>query len=744
MMATAVATPATGTATAAPPPKARRKHAPTVIQMEAAECGVASLRMVLAHYGRWVPLDELREASGVSRDGVKASSVLKTARAYGMTAKGLRQEPDEVRAGLLPAIVFWNFNHFVVVEGYAPGRWFLKDPGVGSRTVTDDEFDRSFTGVVLRLEPGPDFERGGTPPRVLTGLGQRLRHSIAGLLYVVLAGLALVIPGLAAAVLTKAFIDQVLVADQPGAIGPILALLFGAVVLIGVLTALRQRYLMALETKLSMHSSGVFLWHLLRLPISFYAGRSAGEISGRVPRNDRVAVLLSSEVAAALIDSVVVVFYFAVMFGYSPALALVGVAGVVINVLVLRAVGRRRHDENLRRMQDAGLMVGSAMSGIKSIESIKASGRESDLFTRITGLHARTVSSAQRMGRASLPLLVVPPFLAALTTAAVLGWGGLNVITGAMSLGTLIAFQVLMSRAIEPVGRFVQLGGTLQEIGGDLERLDDVLANPVVDADDPILNPDDAAATDAGTRLAGMLELREVTFGYSILEAPLLDGVNLTLRPGSRVALVGGSGSGKSTISRLVSGLYEPWSGEILFDGRPRGEWPRDTITASLALVDQDIRLFSGTVRENLTMWDTTIPTARVVQAAHDAAIHDQIARRADGYGTEVREGGGNFSGGEAQRLEIARALVAEPRILVLDEATSALDPSTEQLIDGNIRRRGCTTLIVAHRLSTIRDCDEIIVLDRGRIVERGTHDEMIGNGGPYSALFAADGSAAA
>ena len=719
------------------PPKARRTHVPTVIQMEAAECGVASLRMVLASYGRWVPLDELREASGVSRDGVKASSVLKTARTYGMTAKGLRQDPDEVRAGHLPAIIYWNFNHFVVVEGYAPGRWFLKDPGMGSRTVTDEEFDRAFTGVVLRLEPGPDFERGGTPPRVLTGLAQRLRHSIAGLLYVVLAGLALVIPGLAAAVLTKAFIDQVLVADQPGAIGPILGLLFGAALAIGVLTALRQRYLMALETKLSSHSSGAFLWHLLRLPISFYSGRSAGEISGRVPRNDRLAVLLSSEIAAALIDSVVVIFYFAVMFGYSPALTLVGVAGVVINVLVLRAVGRRRRDENLRLMQDAGLMVGSAMSGIKSIESIKASGRESDLFTRISGLHARTVSGAQRMGRASLPLLVVPPFLAALTTTAVLGWGGLNVITGAMSLGTLIAFQVLMNRAIEPIGRFVQLGGTLQEIGGDLERLDDVLANPVVD------DVEDVDPSAPGIRLAGMLELRDVTFGYSTLEAPLLDHVNLTLRPGSRVALVGGSGSGKSTISRLVAGLYEPWSGEILFDGRPRKEWPRDTITSSLALVDQDIRLFSGTVRDNLTMWDPTIPTARVVQAAHDASIHDQIARRPDGYGTVVREGGANFSGGEAQRLEIARALVAEPRILVLDEATSALDPTTEQLIDGNIRRRGCTTLIVAHRLSTIRDCDEIIVLDRGRIVERGTHDEMIDTGGPYSDLFAADGGAA-
>lgn len=714
-------------------PRVRRERVPTVIQMEAAECGAASLRMVLAHHGRWVPLDELRAASGVSRDGVKASNIVKAARVYGMTAKGYRQEPDEVRTGILPAIVFWNFNHFLVVEGYAPGRWFLKDPAVGARTVSDDEFDKSFTGVVLRLEPGADFAKGGKPPPLLTSLGRRLGHSLSGLLYVVLAGLALVIPGLATAVLTKAFIDQVLVAESPGAIWPILALLAGAAAMIGVLTGLRQHYLLALETKLSLQSSSTFLWHVLRLPIPFYASRSAGEISGRVPRNDRVAVLLSSEVATALIDSVVVIFYFVVMFGYSPGLALLGVVGIVVNVLVLRAVGARRRDEVLRMLQDAGLLLGSAMSGIRSIESIKAAGRESDLFTKVMGLHARTVSGTQRLGRASLPLAIVPPLIAALTTAAILGWGGREVIAGAISLGTLIAFQTLMGRATEPIGRFVQLGGTLQEIGGDLERLDDVLANPVVDGAEP-----DAGAT--ATRLAGMLELRDVTFGYSILEPPLLDAVNITVRPGSRVALVGGSGSGKSTISRLVAGLYAPWSGEVLFDDRPRNEWPSDAITSSVALVDQDIRLFSGTVRDNLTLWDTTIPTARVVGAAQDALIHDQIARRPGGYSADVRESGGNFSGGEAQRLEIARALVAQPSILILDEATSALDPTTEELIDRNIRRRGCTTLIVAHRLSTIRDCDEIIVLERGRIVERGTHDEMIGSGGAYSRLFSAKG----
>ena len=730
-----------GTLTApvdAAPPQTRRARTPTVLQMEAAECGAASLRMVLAHYGRWVPLDELRQASGVSRDGVKASNIVKAARTYGMAAKGFTQDIDALRAGPLPAIVYWNFNHFLVVEGYAPGRWFLKDPAYGSRTVSDAEFDRSFTGIVLRMEPGPEFRREGGPPPVLTGLARRMRNSMSGLLYAVLAGLGLVIPGLAAAVLTKAFVDQVLVADQPGAIWPILGLLAGAALIVLLLTALRSHYLLKLETKLSLHSSGVFLWHILRLPVSFYAQRSAGEIAGRVSRNDRVAVVLSSEVAAAVIDSVVVIFYFAVMVSYNPGLALVAVAAAVINILVLRKVGRRRRDENLRVLQDSGALLGSAMSGIKSIESVKAAGREADLFTRIAGLHAKTVSGAQRLGDASLPLFVVPPLMAGLTTVAVLGWGGLNVVNGAMSLGTLIAFQLLMGRAAEPIGRFVQLGGTLQEVGGDLERLDDVLANPIDDIADAQTDRWDG---NAPARLTGQLELRDVTFGYSPLEAPLLNGVSLILRPGSRVALVGGSGSGKSTITRLVAGLYHPWSGEILFDGIPRDDWPRDTITTSVALVDQNITLFSGTVRDNLTMWDPSIPEQRVVQAAHDASIHDQIARRPDGYLTEVREAGANFSGGEGQRLEIARALVPEPRIIILDEATSALDPTTEALIDSNIRRRGCTTLIVAHRLSTIRDCDEIVVMERGRIVERGTHEQMIGSGGPYSRLFAADGS---
>lgn len=718
-------------------PRRRRVRTPTALQMEVAECGAASLRMILAHFGRWVPLDELREASGVSRDGVKASNIAKAARGYGLVAKGFRQDLDELRAGPLPVIAYWDFDHFLVVEGYAPGRWFLNDPAYGPRTVTEDEFDRSFTGVVVRAEPGRDFEKGGEPPAVLAALARRLRHSLGGLAFAVLAGLGLVVPGLVLAVLTKAFVDQVLVAERPGAIWPLLGFLAVAAVVIVALTALRQNYLMRLETKLSLYSSGTFVWHVLRLPMSFYAQRSGGEVSARVPGNDRVAMLLSSEVAASLIDSGVVILYFVVMVGYDLQLALIGLVAAAVNVVVLQVVARRRRDGNLRVLQDRGSLMGGAMEALSTIESIKAAGRESDVFARITGLHAKAVSGEQRLGVASLPLSVVPALLTALTTAAILGIGGLSVVAGAMSIGTLVAFQLLMTRFSEPIGRFVQLGGTLQEISGDLVRLDDVLANPVDEAEGEwqLGEPE---------RLVGRLELRDVTFGYSPLERPLLDGVSLVVRAGHRVAIVGGSGSGKSTIARLVAGLYRPWSGEILFDGRPRQSWSQETLTTSLAFVDQAATLFSGTVRDNLTMWDASIPEGRVVQAARDAGIHEQIVVRPGGYSADVREGGRNFSGGECQRLEIARALATEPRILLLDEATSALDPATEQLIDRNVRRRGCTTLIIAHRLSTIRDCDEIIVMDRGRIAERGTHEQLIARSGLYGELFAAQGAVTA
>jgi NHLM bacteriocin system ABC transporter peptidase/ATP-binding protein len=715
----------------------RLRRSPTVLQMEAVECGAAALAIVLAHHGRWVPLEELRVACGVSRDGSKASNVVKAARGYGLAAKGFKKEPTALRSLTLPAILHWNFNHFVVLDGFRKGRVFLNDPATGPREVTEEELDQAFTGVVLTFEPGPEFQRQGDPPRLIPALRRRLAGSRAALVFVLLAGLALAIPGLVVPVFSKIFVDSVLLENRREWLAPLLFAMGIAALLTGALTWIQQVYLLRLETRMAVGSSSRFLWHVLRLPTEFFSQRYAGDISSRVAINDRVAQLLSRDLATNALGAVMVVFFALVLFQYDAVLTLVGIAVVSLNVVALRYVSRRRVDGNRRLVQDQGKLLGTAIGGLQTIETLKATGGESDLFARWAGYQAKVVNGQQELERYTQILDAVPPLLSAVNMALILGLGGLRVMNGSLTLGGLVAFQLLMAAFIAPINRLVSLGGRLQMVEGDMNRLDDVLRyriDPSAGSGSGELPPVGAAV-----RLNGFLELREVSFGYSRLDPPLIEGLHLSLKPGSRVALVGGSGSGKSTISRLVTGLYEPWGGEILFDGRRRRETPAGVLTGSLAAVDQNVFLFEGTVRENLTLWDATIPLPEVVAAAKDACIHEDIAARPGGYDSPVEEGGANWSGGQRQRLEIARALVGRPSVLVLDEATSALDPTTESRIDQNLRRRGCTCLIVAHRLSTIRDADEIIVLEKGKVVQRGAHDELKGVDGPYSRLISAE-----
>lgn len=713
------------------------RHSPTVLQMEAVECGAAALAIVLAHHGRWVPLEELRVACGVSRDGSKASNMVKAARTYGLAAKGFKKEPQALRSMPLPAILHWNFNHFVVLDGFRKGSVFLNDPAAGPREVSEEELDQAFTGVVLTFEPGPEFQRQGDPPRLIPALRRRLAGSRAALAFVLLAGLALAIPGLVVPVFSKIFVDSVLLENRRDWLPPLLFAMGAAALLTGALTWIQQVYLLRLETRMAVGSSSRFLWHVLRLPSEFFSQRFAGDISSRVAINDRVAQLLSRDLATNALGVLMVVFFAAVLFQYDAVLTLVGIAVVSLNVAALRFVSRKRVDGNRRLVQDQGKLLGTAIGGLQTIETLKATGGESDLFARWAGYQAKVVNGRQELERYTQMLDAVPPLLSAVNMALILGLGGLRVMNGSLSLGGLVAFQLLMAAFIAPINRLVSLGGRLQMVEGDMNRLDDVLRYRI----DPSAGSGSGEPPPAGTpvRLQGFLELRDVAFGYSRLDPPLIEGLHLTLKPGSRVALVGGSGSGKSTISRLVTGLYEPWSGEILFDRRRRRETPAGVLTHSLAAVDQNVFLFEGTVRENLTLWDLTIPLPEVVAAAKDACIHEEIAARPGGYDSPVEEGGANWSGGQRQRLEIARALVGRPSVLVLDEATSALDPTTESRIDENLRRRGCTCLIVAHRLSTIRDADEIIVLEKGKVVQRGTHDELKGIEGPYSRLISAE-----
>ncbi len=709
-----------------------RVKVPTILQMEAVECGAASLAMVLACFGRMVPLAELRLACGVSRDGSKATNLLKAANGQGLTARAYKKEPEDLRAFKPPFIVHWNFNHFLVVEGIGRKRIYLNDPACGPRSVTHAEFDKSFTGVVLTFEPGPNFERTRGRRNVFAALRARLSGSSLALLYVLLAGLLLVIPGLVMPAYLKLFVDDVLIGGMSAWARPLIAAMIATSVVAASLTWLQQNHLLRLETKYSLTTSSKFFWHVLRLPVDFFNQRHPAEIGNRVGINDRIAQLLSGDLANTALAACTVCFYAALMLRYDAWLTAITVITTMVNLAAARYTARRRMDLSRRLLQDQSLLMATGMGGLQSIETLKAMGTESDFFARWSGYQAKTLDSQQHLRLQTDLLATVPPLLAAISMTLTLGLGGRRVMDGQMTVGTLVAFQMLVLAFTAPAARMVDFGNTFQEVRGQIDRLDDVLE----------AEADGQASVQAGEslepapKLAGEIELRDVSFGYCPLDPPFIQHFNLKVRPGRRVALVGGSGSGKSTVAKLVCGLYKPWSGQILFDGVARHEVPRAQMTNSFAVVDQDIFLFEGTIAENITLWDPTVPEADLVRAAADACIHEDVMARQDGYAGKVEESGRNFSGGQRQRLEIARALVGNPTVMVLDEATSALDPATEKAFDDRVRRRGCTCLIIAHRLSTIRDCDEIVVLDHGRIVQRGTHDEMKEVPGPYAKLI--------
>ncbi|OCQ90718.1 NHLP family bacteriocin export ABC transporter peptidase/permease/ATPase subunit [Oscillatoriales cyanobacterium USR001] len=728
-----------------------RIRTPTLLQMEAVECGAAALGIILGYYGLIAPLPELRVSCGVSRDGSKASNILKAARNYGMQAKGFKKDLKQLQEIKPPFIVFWNFNHFLVVEGFIRDRrgetlrdrvW-LNDPATGPRSVTMQEFDEAYTGVVLIMEPGAEFKKGGQKGNILGALYSRLKNSLGELLFCILIGFLLVIPSFAIAAFGQIFIDNILIEKRYDWLKPMLIGMGAIALLQAVMNLLQLQKLRYLNLRLAIGMTGQFLWHLLSLPIGFYAQRYAGEISSRVRINNKIAAVLSGQLARSTINAVMIIFYGLIMLAYDWLLTLIGIAAVAINVAAIQWLSRRSIDTNMRLAQDDGKLAGVEIGTLQSIETIKAGALESDVFSRWAGYYAKLTSAEQEMDQNEQWISLLPTFLSSLTTMLLLIIGGSRVIDGHLTIGMLVAFQQLMVKFQTPVNTLVRLGTTIQKLDGNLKRLDDVLRNPTAPDLKHKFTHEESPLTDAWPveccRLQGYVELRHLTFGYSHVEEPLIQNFSCTLKPGQRVAFVGSSGSGKSTLSKIITGLYEPWEGEILFDGVPRQQIPRAVITNSLAIVEQDIFLFGGTVRDNLTLWDETIPDVQLMKACQDAAILDVVMAIPGGLDGKLLEGAANLSGGQRQRLEIARTLVNNPSILVMDEATSALDAETEKIIDRNIRRRGCTCIIVAHRLSTIRDCDEIIVLERGKVVQRGTHEEMKDVEGAYAKLIQAE-----
>ncbi|MBD1919040.1 MULTISPECIES: NHLP family bacteriocin export ABC transporter peptidase/permease/ATPase subunit [Cyanophyceae] len=742
-------------------PRPKRVKTPTVLQMEAVECGAAALGKVLGYHGKIVPLAKLRQVCGVSRDGVTAASVLKAARSYGMEAKGFKKSLERALELEPPFIVFWHFNHFVVVEGQ-DARWiYLNDPAAGPRRVTAAEFDEGYTGIALTFVPGPEFQKGGRRPSMVRSLWQRLHRSWGILFLALIAGLFLVLPALVLPALSRIFVDSVLLEGQFEWLPYLLVGLLLTAVVQGWLTALQLRYLRSLQIKLAVGSTSRFVWHVLRLPVGFYAQRFAGEIASRIRLNDEVATVLSGRLISTVISLALVLFYALAMAQYDLLLTAIAVGFAAINVVTLQWIARERVNANLRLSQETGKAAGVAIAGLQTMETLKASGLESDFFARWAGYYAKSINAQQDLGLTNQILGILPSLLSALTSLALLVVGGWRVINGDLTIGMLVAFQLLMVSFQRPVNALVRFASTLQTLQGNLTRLDDVLGNSVDQQllndegmrgwgnkedrrqkDSDFLTPSSPSSSPSPLphRLTGSITLHDLAFGYHPLEPPLIEGLNLSIQPGQRVALVGGSGSGKSTVAKVMAGLYEPRSGKICFDDVCRSQIPRAVLTNSIAVVEQDILIFEGTIRDNLTLWDTTIPEVDLRRAAQDAAIADVILALPYGFSASLLEGAANLSGGQRQRLEIARALVSNPSILILDEATSALDTETEQIIDQNLRRRGCTCVIVAHRLSTIRDCDEILVFERGKVVQRGTHESLWQEEGLYRKLIQSEG----
>ena len=716
--------------------KNRIAKTPVVMQMEALECGAACLTMVLAYYGKWIPLEQVRADCGVSRDGSKAGNILKAARSYGLEAKGYKAGLEAVKElDHFPCIIHWNLNHFVVLCGFRGKYAYMNDPARGSVRVTMEEFDKAYTGIVLGFAPTEDFHPDGKRTSTLTFARKRLVGAGTAMAFVMLTGVIGSVFTLLSPSFSRFFIDRLLTGENDELLMLFIALVAGVSLLQILTAAVRAVYSLKLGGKMAVIGSGSFMWKVLKMPMEFFSQRMAGDILTRHQANAVIADQLVNTLAPLLLSAVMMVFYLVVMLRYSLLLTLIGLVSVLINIAMSRVIAEKRVNVTRVQTRDAGKLASATVSGIKMIETIKASGAENGYFRRWAGFQASVNEQNVKLARLNQTYGTIPAFITTLANALVLVLGIHLCMRGQFTLGMVTAFQSFLASFISPAMTMVMAGQTLQEMRTQMERVEDVMEYPedAYFSDEPVSEEKDYY------KLSGEVELKDVTFGYSRLDLPLIENFSLHIQPGGRVALVGASGCGKSTISKLISGLYRPWSGEILFDGKPISQIDRAVFTGSVAVVDQDVILFHDTIANNIKMWDESIEDFEMILAARDAQIHDDIMARPGGYQSRITEGGRDLSGGQRQRLEIARVLAQDPHIVIMDEATSALDARTEYELTKAVKERGVTCIIIAHRLSTIRDCDEIIVLDHGKVVERGTHEELYARGGYYTELITSD-----
>lgn len=704
---------------------------PTIYQMEATECGAASLSMIFAHFGKHLPLEQMRNETGVSRDGCNAGNLMRAAKKYNLECHGFRKEPEDLRFIETPCIIHWNFNHFVVFEGFKGRYAYINDPAAGRRKLTFDELDDCFTGIVLTFKTTAEFKREKRHYALFDFIKPRIscqRNTIFKLLFI---GFLSVFPGLVLPVISQVFLDEVLPGKNTNWFFGLMAFMFSAILLQAGLTLYRDKILVRLQKKTVLLSAREFLYSMLRLPISFFDQRYVGDLSERVTNNANVSSFLSGDLAEIILNIFAALFYLVLLIIYSPVLTAIAAAAVIINMIIVGIASKAISNGAVKLQQDAGKLSGTVCAGISIIDTIKASGAETEYAGRILGYSAKTITQEQKLSRFQQISAAIPEGVKMLADILILLVGCLFIIDGKMTIGMLTAFTALFGSFSSPVEKLVGFVKNVQTAKADISRVEDIINYR---SDGKFDDPDNKAQIK--TKLNGTVELRNISFGYSKLKPPLISDFNFKIDCGSSIALVGSSGCGKSTVSRLASGLYEPWTGELMFDGIPLKNIPNEVLNASVSTVSQNITLFSGTIRDNLTMWNSKISEEDMIAAAKDACIHDIISQKPGAYDFGLSEGGANLSGGQRQRLEIARALATNPTVLIMDEATSALDPVVEKRIMDNIKRRGCTCIIAAHRLSAIRDCGQIIVMSDGKIVQRGTHEELSALEGNYKAFM--------